>query len=370
MGLRPAGDVNGDGIDDFLLTSDGAGLSYLVFGGNLTSDTAQNLFNQGQVIQLPGGAWRAIGDFNGDGKADLGRATMVQSQSLDEKTTLEHQVVDVFFSGDRTTLTQRFTSVWGGTMPSVAADLQLEPGRASYSVAGTTSPQSLLFASLGGFQGTDAGGNTRTTTRVGVAGPAGDSLRVYWGQDLFDPKPVVVDPASAPELPVQAFVFDLAKPLAPNAGPPSVPGIDVAAESDPALRDAFGIAGATAGQAAAECVSAADFSPRPRHDILVSGTVSLLLGPTARRGDPRRVCRTPADIIIDLWRRRGATSRWGTSAFGGCTFTRLQIRALVTALHAHVHRWADPGPDEPNCRGARRQAWIASPSAARIVSGS
>ena len=65
-----------------------------------------------------------------------------------------------------------------------AADLLIEPGRASYAAVGEVQPQVLLFGPLGTFEQ-----DGQTYTRLAFAGPSGDALRLYEGDHLG---PVVV----------------------------------------------------------------------------------------------------------------------------------------------------------------------------------
>jgi hypothetical protein len=67
-----------------------------------------------QAFELPDGAWRGIGDFDGAADAgstsyaDLGAAVMATTDRLNESAQLKHQVVKVYLGGDRLSLEQKF----------------------------------------------------------------------------------------------------------------------------------------------------------------------------------------------------------------------------------------------------------------------
>ena len=280
--LRAAGDVDGDGNADFLLTGDQANHGYLIFGAGTIPPGPQSfgaLLAGGtpRAIDLGAGSWRGIGDFNGDGTADLGAAVMVDNANLQETGQLEHQVVEVFFGGAQSQLVNRFVT----DVADLAADLVFEPGAASFANAGTNKPQSLLFGPVGNFFGQDASGTPHTTSTLAIAGPAGDALRLYSGEHLFDAKPAVGPDPSAPQLPPRLFQFALATPKAPGNGPAPTPGINVSTDSAPSLRDSFGLTGSNALDGLSGTVALGDFNGDGINDVLVYDKTAsyVLLGP-------------------------------------------------------------------------------------------
>ena len=164
-----------------------------MFGEALPGGSANlsTLLGAGQAVVLPGGAFKGIGDFNGDDIDDLAAAVLTKSTRLDEQTTLEHQVVQVYLGKD-------------GLAALGVPKLVLEPGQASFVEPGSTLPQPIYFGAL---EYTDK-------VTLAVAGPIDDALRFYPGADLriSDRDTVAAPPATVtPEL----FRFDLATPKRP-----------------------------------------------------------------------------------------------------------------------------------------------------------
>jgi len=292
--LASAGDVDGDAVNDILVT--GSEGSYLVFGGDLNatevldSDDAASdtLVRRGAALRLPEGAWRALGDFDGpdaegNGFDDLGRATLLRTDRLSESGQVEHQVVEVYLGGARALLATGFE----------AADLAFEPGRASFVDPGSVVPDALFFGPLGVRTGAD--GVARTL--LGVSGPAGDALRAYDGGRLgpAQESTVRLEPGRDPT----PYRFQLARPAVPGflAAPP--PGISLSDEARPALRDAFALAGAAQEEQLSGSLSLADFNGDGFGELLVYGDRGsyLHLGPVTL-DDVTDVARA-ADILID-----------------------------------------------------------------------
>jgi hypothetical protein len=177
-----AGDVDGDAANDLLITSDSK--NYLIFGGDLPeADTLENLLADPDgdgpllvsALELPEGAWRAIGNFDGadsegNAYADLGAAVLVATDRLNESAQLEHQVVNVYLGGDRASLAEAFET----------EDLVIEPGRAFFFQQDTVSPSAAFFG--GAFEvgaegtvttiteGSDTNNEVQAISHTGVGG--------------------------------------------------------------------------------------------------------------------------------------------------------------------------------------------------------
>ena len=289
-----AGDVDGDSANDILIT--GRNGSYLVFGGDLplngtlvglTTDPDGDGPMLKQAFALPEGAWRPIGDFDGadsDGNAfaDLGAAVMVSTDRLNESATLEHQVVQVYLGGDRATLEASFA----------APDLVIESGRAAYFAPGFA-PSSAYFGAA--LEHTDQHGVTRTM--LGVSGPFGDSLRLYDGAKLAPADESEAAPGLAHER--KLFVLPLATPIPPGFVPAPPPGVDLANDATPSVRDAFQLEGGTQNEHLGASQSVADFNGDGYDELLISGDTAsyLFLGPV--QIDDIYDVASQADVIID-----------------------------------------------------------------------
>ena len=280
MQISAAGDVDGDGVGDLLL-KDVSG-TFLIFGGAHLTGTVglATLQTNDQAIELPDGVFRTIGDFNGDGAADLGAAVMIDSGRLNERSTLQHQVTAIYFGGDRgadddTSVRESLAAAFAH-----AADLILEPGRASYVTPGTVAPQSLLFGAIGTFTIGD-----QSFARLAVGGPAGDALRVYSGNQLGPMQQDDVASAAARIAP-ELFQYQLATPKAPGVGPRHIPGINIATDANPLLRDSFGLSGESEDEALSGAVTLVDFNGDEERDLLVHGNLGsyVLLGPVDLNG--------------------------------------------------------------------------------------
>ncbi|MGI9332597.1 MAG: LamG-like jellyroll fold domain-containing protein, partial [Gammaproteobacteria bacterium] len=300
--VHGAGDVDGDAAADILVSGENG--SYLIFGGENSGvlddgddENDTDLVGQGFAIRLAEGAWRPIGDFDGpdddaNSFADLGAAVLVDTDRLNETGRAEHQAVRVYLGGARETLAGAFD----------APDLVFEPGRASFTDPGTSTADSTFFGSLGVRTGTD--GEARDL--LAVTGPAGDALRLYDGGKLQPAEVSDATPglAETPEL----FQFELANPTAPGFIPGPPPGVDLANDAEPSLRDAFALEGAIENERLQGAVSLADFNGDGFNDLLVYGDNGsyVLLGPV-ELDDVADVVET-ADIIISADVGRPASS--------------------------------------------------------------
>ncbi|MCX7893546.1 MAG: PA14 domain-containing protein, partial [Burkholderiales bacterium] len=286
--ISAAGDVDGDARADLLLA--GANGGWLLLGGSgadlPSSTTMASRQSAGRAFALPGGAFRAIGDVNGDGFADLGAAVLVQSDRLSETGKVEHQVLDIYLGGEASGLAASFA----------APDVRIEPGRALYVPSGLLPAQPLYFGPLGELT-TTVGGSPLTRTLLGVSGPGGDALRVYDGSaigaaretDLLPPARVRPEP----------FVQTIANPTAPGffRSPPR--GIDLSNEANPRARDAFVLDGSSASERLSRSSYVPDFNGDGLGELMVRGDKAtyLLFGPVEVDGEFD--VTSEADLIID-----------------------------------------------------------------------
>jgi hypothetical protein len=288
-----AGDVDADGTTDLLIS--GSGGSWLVFGDSELSGTVAlgDLLGSG-AIALPEGRFRPIGDFDGDGAADLGAAVMVQSNRLRDRGVLERQVLAMHLGARvvNADLDLRESRAALETRLNTAADLMIEPGRATYSQPGLVQPRVLLFGPLDTFEQDGA-----VYTRLAAAGPAGDALRLYEG-DRLGPMQVGAVAAAANMLPPDYYRFELATPIPPGFGPRDIRGINVAEDANPAARDAFGLRGTNEDEGLSGAVQLVDFNGDRETDLLVYGSDAsyVLLGPVEL--DDVTNARDEADFVI------------------------------------------------------------------------
>ncbi|HNH36345.1 MAG TPA: hypothetical protein PK375_10545, partial [Rhodocyclaceae bacterium] len=237
---------------------------------------------------------------------------MLESHRLNERDLLEHQVLAVHFGAqviDTETDTRESRAALSARL-NLAADMIIEPGRASYAVLDSVDPQSLFFGPLDTFER-----DGKLYTRLAFAGPAGDALRIYEGDRLGEPLPGAEE-AAALDLPPIYYRFDLATPTLPDSGPREVPGINVAVDANPAARDAFGLRGGAEDEALSGAVKLSDFNGDRETDLLVTGEDAsyVLLGPVELTGVTD--VRDEADFVVDADVGRAATRMGDVSGDG------------------------------------------------------
>jgi Ca2+-binding RTX toxin-like protein len=95
--VSPAGDINGDGVDDLLITG---AEGYVVFGNRQGFSSALNLEElngkNGFGINFAGRLIRSVGDVNGDGLGDLMLGNVrpgEQSHSFIDRWKLDHRII-------------------------------------------------------------------------------------------------------------------------------------------------------------------------------------------------------------------------------------------------------------------------------------
>jgi ELWxxDGT repeat protein len=294
VSVLAAGDIDGDAVGDILIT--GSGGSFLIFGGDLpASATLASLLTSHTALTLPGGAWRGIGDFDGnhdvdgDGEGDrfddLAAAVLVTSDRLNESAQFEHQVVELFLGGQRADLIARF----GAANPT--PDAVFEPGRARFATPGTLTPDSRLFGTIGSR--TDAG---LTRSLLALSGPGGDGLAVFDGSHLT--AATESDPVLPPSAPVEAYEFELTNPTAPGQtlAPPS--GVDLANDANPRARDAFVLEGSTASERLGASQAIGDFNGDSFADFVIQGNAAtyVMFGPV--QVDDALSMVDEADLIV------------------------------------------------------------------------
>ena len=170
-----------------------------------------------------------------------------------------------------------------------------EPGRASFTEPGESTPDATFFGAIG--------------ARLGVTGPGGDALRLYDGSRLEQAEGTETTPGLEHE--PDLFRFELANPTAPAFVPSPLPGVDLANDADPSLRDSFVLEGSVEEERLAGAVSLGDFNGDSFNDLLVYGEKGsyVLLGPVEL--DSVTSIEEAADIIVSRGRRpcRGAHGR-------------------------------------------------------------
>ena len=295
--VRPAGDVNGDSVDDLLITSNN--FSILIFGGSIDVSAGKEvdlntLASQepGRVLEVEGvGRLFGLGDIDNDGFDDLGAPVLESSPTLAEQEQAgdgvrRHQVGHIFFGRGKFTAADLETP-----------DLVLEPVRPEYILAqfgGGFRPH--LFAGVGD---TNGGG----LADFALADALGGSVHVFFGRRLGDAAPPE-DSAPAREL----FAFDLATPQLPDER--STPGVTLPEKTNETVpvRDAFGLTGSKKDEFLSNVMSLGDINGDGFDDFLFSSLPDLpngipntpnyiLLGPVTLEGIES--ASTRAEILVD-----------------------------------------------------------------------
>ena len=364
LGLAPhaAGDVDGDTIDDLILT--GPARSLVVFGsaslasGALPSGTGT--VRTSDVVHL-----RGIGDFDGDGIDDLAGARFDSGPKLDESGNLiYHQVTQVSPGGARSALTASLGD------PA----LIFEAGRPVF-----TDTQIGARALLAPVGDVDRDGHADLL----VADQLGSLVRLFRGQAPMPAQPGnggagsgAVENREQSEI----FTFDLAPPTVPAADLLGRPGltlrdVDAGAVSSQ-IRDAFALEGGTVieggkpvGEALARARVVGDINGDGLDDLLVEGasTAYFLLGPVELEG--LTAIAPHAEIVVDTASLGRVADRLGDIDGDGITdlvFHRIVGSNLVVTA---VLSGAESGPIDETHELLPRElnaSWVASSAASRV----
>jgi hypothetical protein len=287
-GARPAGDLNGDGFDDFLiapalpssLQADGLPPgTHVVFGRAVLAGSLDLFTLPGRVGTGRDGGWVGLGDVNGDGFDDLGAANFITRPGVvDPALLVRHTVGEVFFG--------RANLSTAGTLTT--PDLVVEPGKPNYDV---TTIRDLLFESPG-----DLDGDGRAD--FALADTFGGFARVYRGQALL---PAQASGSGGPvTVPADDFELPLANPTAGTTPTGTPPGLNVASGgATPDIRDAFNLNGGLAGERLGAARPAGDLNGDGVADIVVGGAKHdyVILGPASLTGSVD--VRARASVAID-----------------------------------------------------------------------
>ncbi|MEQ9380101.1 MAG: PKD domain-containing protein [Pirellulales bacterium] len=286
--LKRAGDIDGDGAADFVISGedqlgsgeDQLGSSFIVFGGITPA-----------WIDVPLSNLIPLGDINGSETiySDLGSVASVSRQTLSEDGgTTSHLVGQVFLGSESARMREEYDSN--------APDIVVEPGRAFYA---TTPPaQPYMFGTLGNINNDLVNGDmNKPIADFAIADAIGGrQLHVFRGQAILNN---IVPPTVAPEA-SDLFQFDLATPLLPGAQD-TISGVDLqdSPHTSPTIDNAYGLTGTDHDERLSEAIAIGDLNGDHFEDFIVSGTTTsyVLLGPVDL--DDVSNIENRADLIVN-----------------------------------------------------------------------
>ena len=283
--IRPAGNVNQDDYDDFLVTSSHE--SYLILGNSASPRTVTlaELVADGKAIQSHSGRFFALSDINDDGIDDLGAAAFKESPAIsDDGVLLQHQVGQIHMG-----------RAVGTPMNLAVPDVILEPKIPVFQPV-EQQPVDLdrnIFAALDDIGGSGA-------ADVALTDLVGGKTYVIFGGEI---KPFSTDSGDVFgfEDPSEPFSFQLATPQF-HVSFSRVTGLDLSSGTEgpfPDISNAFVSEGvrSSAGLSAAQVIG--DVNGDGLQDVMVSDSeISyLLFGPVHL--DTVHDIRDLANVVID-----------------------------------------------------------------------